>query len=123
MSFEEPEVSKVTDRRLGCVGVDLNVDHLALTEIDRFGNPIKVLRLNLNLYGKTKNQAKALIGDAVKTVVAYAKKAAKPIVIEKLDFQAKKRSLKGFNAKYSRMLSSFAYSHILEAILEKVANS
>ena len=38
-------------------------------------------------YGKSQHQAKALIGDAVASVVEYARNAGKPIVIEELDFR------------------------------------
>jgi IS605 OrfB family transposase len=47
-------------------------------------------------------------------------KLNKPIVIEKLDFQAKKRTLKLSNNKYiksrNKQLSSFAYSKVIELI-------
>ena len=43
------------------------------------------------------------------SVVDYARKAGKPIVIEKLDFRQKKAALEGESRRYSRMLSSFSY--------------
>ena len=57
-------------------------------------------------YGKSRRQAEAIIGDAVASVVEYARAAGKPIVIEKLDFRQKKAALEGESRKYSRMLSS-----------------
>ena len=63
-------------------------------------------------YGKNTNQAEALIGDAVASVVQYAREAGKPIVIEKLDFRQKKAALEGESRRYSRMLSSFSYGKI-----------
>lgn len=38
-------------------------------------------------YGKSRHQAEVITGDAVDRVVAYARKTAKPIVIERLDFR------------------------------------
>ena len=63
-------------------------------------------------YGKNTNQAEALIGDAVASVVQYAREVGKPIVIEKLDFRQKKAALEGESRRYSRMLSSFSYGKI-----------
>jgi len=106
----------VTKKELGIVGIDLNVDHLALTETDRSGNPVSVKRVPLSLYGKSTAQAKALIGDAAKAIVEQAKKQRKPIALEKLDFQNKKRSLDKSHPKQARMLSAFAYQRTLDAI-------
>ena len=87
---ELPDVEVTTDRRLGVIGIDLNADHLAVAETDSSGNFINAWRTPLVAYGKNTHQAEALIGDAVATVVHYAKEAGKPIVIEKLDFRQKK---------------------------------
>ena len=63
-------------------------------------------------YGKFQRQSEALIGDAVASVVEYAREVGKPIVIERLDFRQKKAVLEGESRKYSRMLSSFSYGKI-----------
>ena len=62
----------------------------------------------LVIYGKSQHLAGARKGDAVASVVRYARNAGKPIVIEKLDFRQKKAVLEGESRKYSRGLSSFA---------------
>ena len=102
----------VTDRRRGAIGVDLNADHLAVAETDASGNCINAWRVPLVTYGKNTNQAEALIGDAVASVVQYAREVGKPIVIERLDFRQKKAVLEGESHRYSRMLSSFSYGKI-----------
>ena len=112
-------VPVVTDRRLGAVGVDLNADHLAVAETDACGNSIKAFSVSLVTYGKTDYQAEALIGDAVASVVAHAKKAGKPIVIEKLDFRKKKSTLEGESRRYSRMLSSFSYGKVKACFMSR----
>ena len=109
---ELPEVEVTTDRRRGAVGVDLNADHLAVVETDASGNYVKAWRVPLVTYGKSNHQAEALIGDAVASVVEYARGAGKPLVVEKLDFRQKKAVLEGESRKYSRMLTSFAYGKI-----------
>ena len=107
----------ITKQELGAIGVDINVDHLAIAETDRYGNPIKSLVIPINIYGKTTNQALACIGDAVTKLVKISIDTKKPLVIEKLDFQKKKNALKeSDNPKYARMLSSFAYSSIIDSI-------
>ena len=113
------EVPVATDRRHGIIGVDLNADHLAVAETDASGNYLNAWRAPLVTYGKDTHQAEALIGDAVATVVRYAKEAGKPIVIEKLDFRQKKAVLEGESRKYSRMLSSFSYGKVKAYFLSR----
>ena len=85
----------MTDRHRGAVGVDLNADHLAVSETDAMGNYLNAWRVPLVTYGKSAHQAEALIGDAVAGVVAHAREAGKPVVIEKLDFRQKRAVLEG----------------------------
>ena len=106
------DVPVVTDHRRGAIGVDLNADHLAVAETDASGNPLHSFSVPLVTYGKSQHQAEAIVGDAVASVVAYAREAGKPIVIEKLDFRQKKAALEGEPHRYSRMLSSFSYGKI-----------
>ena len=116
---ELPEVAITTDRRRGAIGVDLNADHLAVANTDASGNYLKAWRVPLVTYGKNTNQAEALIGDAVASVVQYAREVGKPIVIEKLDFRQKKAVLEGESRRYSRMLSSFSYGKIKAYFLSR----
>ena len=106
------DVPVVTDKRRGAIGVDLNADHLAVCETDASGSYVNVFSVPLVTYGKSQRQAEAIIGDAVVSVVAYAREVGKPIVIERLDFRQKKASLEGESHRYSRMLSSFSYGKI-----------
>ena len=109
----------VTDQRLGAIGVDLNADHLAVAETDASGNCVNAWPVPLVTYGKNTHQAEAVIGDAVASVVSYAKEAGKPIVIEKLDFRQKKAVLEGESRRYSRTLSSFSYGKIKAYFLSR----
>ncbi len=103
-----------THKDKGVIGVDINTDHLAVVETDRFGNPIAKKTIPLNLYGKTKEQSLALIGDACAQVVGQAEQALKPLILEDLDFQKKKQSLRETcSPSQSRKLSSFSYQAIL----------
>ena len=109
----------VTDRRLGTIGVDLNADHLAVTETDRSGNFVNAFSVPLVTYGKSAHQAEALIGDAVAKVVDYARGRRKPLVIERLDFQHKRAALEGESPGRSRMLSSFCYGKVKAYLLSR----
>lgn len=84
----------VTKQEIGAIGVDVNVDHLAVVETDRFGNPIMSKIIPLDIYGKSSDQALACIGNAVANIIDICVACQKPIVIEKLDFQKKKTELR-----------------------------
>ena len=120
--FATTEIAKaavVTDRSLGAIGVDLNADHMAVTETDRSGNFVNTFSVPLVTYGKSAHQAEALIGDAVARVVEYARQARKPLVIERLDFGRKKAALEGESRGRSRMLSSFGYGRMKAYLLSR----
>ena len=77
-SVRHQPVPVVTERRLGAIGVDVNVDHLAVSETDFSGNWLRSWSVPLVTYGKSNRQAEALIGDAVAEVVARPVKRASP---------------------------------------------
>lgn len=114
VSTDVKPVKIITDKRLGAIGVDINVDHLAVTETDRNGNPVGYWTLPLPFRGKTSEQREAIIGDAVRDLVDICYKTKKPLIKEDLDFDKKKSELKKHNPEYCRMLSSFAYSLLHE---------
>ena len=109
----------VTDRSRGAIGVDLNADHLAVSETDGSGNYVRAFRVPLVTYGKSRHQAEALVGDAVAGIVEYAREVEKPIVLEKLDFRQKRAVLEGESPRYSRMLSSFSYARVKACFLSR----
>ena len=113
------DVPGVTEQRHGTIGVDLNVDHLAVCETDPSGNPVNSFSVPLVTYGKSRHQAEAIIGEAVAGVVAYAREVGKPIVIEKLDFRQKKAAMEGHSRRYSRMLSSFSYGKVKACFISR----
>lgn len=112
----------ITHKGNGVIAVDINSDHLAVAEIDRFGNLIQGFTIPLNLNETTTHQARALIGDASAQVIALCEKTQKPLVIENLDFQKKRMQLRERHVSYARMLSSFAYQSILNYLKSRGAS-
>ena len=108
---------KITHADFGAIGVDINVDHLAVAELDRYGNCVKHKKIPIILHGKNSHQIKALIGDAAKEVIDWCIQTKKPLVLEKLCFQDKKATLREeTSSKQSRVLSSFAYNAIIQSL-------
>lgn len=114
---EVPKPSQMT------LGIDVNVDHLAVALVDRDGNPKRSWTVPLALRGKSTEQREAIIGEAAVTVVSLAEENDAEIALEALDFGKKKREIGDANKRglpgekrYARMLSSFAYAQISTAI-------
>ena len=113
LSTELKAPPSVTRKENGVMGLDINGNHLALVEIDRFGNAIEKHTFPLALQNTTKDQARALIGDVSKQIIELCEQTQKPLVLEDLDFQKKKTQLRQKHKTYARMLSAFAYQSIL----------
>lgn len=105
-----------SDRRLGAIGIDLNADHLAVCETDRYGNPIASLTIPLVTYGLDRYQTQAQIGEAIKALMDFARDRGKPLAIEKLDFSAKKAALEAEGRRYAQMLSALVYDRIVATL-------
>ncbi|WP_338924680.1 hypothetical protein V0M98_34240 (plasmid) [Pseudomonas silesiensis] len=116
LSTDHDDVTVKSRRELGAIGLDLNANHLALAELDRFGNLIRAEKLPCHNYGKSTDQAKALVGDVAKAVAKRCAAAGKPLVLERLDFQARKKSLEEHHPRAARMLSGFYYSKMGSAL-------
>jgi IS605 OrfB family transposase len=117
-NLTKPELVSIEGN--GVIGIDLNANHIAYVETDRFGNLIHKNTLPWISYGKTHGQLKAITGDFCKKIVEYAKETKKPIVLENLDFKKKKLTLKEKgDAKFSRLLSGFAYSLFFVSLMAR----
>ncbi|HLY12143.1 MAG TPA: transposase [Planctomycetota bacterium] len=105
-----------TTRERGVLGVDLGPDRLAVVETDRAGNPVARKTVRLPLYRKTTAQARALIEATAAKIGAWAVRCGKAVVMEELDFEEKKAELRERGKGPARMLSSFAYGAMRDAI-------
>jgi len=105
-----------TRRDLGVVAADLNTDHVAVADLDRFGNLVGHREIPLDVHGMSAAQAQALIGAAVADLVLRAKAAGKPLAIEALDFRKKKAALRELGKSFAKTLSGFAFSLFQEMV-------
>ena len=104
----------------GAIGLDFNADHIAACRVDANGNPVDVKRIPLNPSGKTAGQCKQIIGDAVKAIVDWATQEKLPLVVERLDFVRKKKTLGQDRSpqgkRYARLLSGLAYATFFQTL-------
>ena len=114
VTTDMPYIEQTSRRYLGATGIDINEGCLVVSETDHCGNLVASKVISCVTYGKAAEQAMAIIGDAVKEIIAFALAAGKPIVIEKLDFSKKKAELEAENARHKRMLMSLSYSAIIQ---------
>jgi len=94
----------------------INADHLAVADVDRHGNLVHRLSVPCVTHDKTSAQRRDAVRVASKLVVAYAERAGKPLVREKLDFSRRKQELASMTSGRARQLSSFAYGGIQQAL-------
>jgi IS605 OrfB family transposase len=118
-TFNVPAPEKQTSLGRGALGVDLNADHVAVAETDRFGNFVDSFVIPFDLKGKTSEQSEAILGDIVAVISRQAEKSSKALVIEELDFEEKKKALREQPKGRRRFLSAFAYSQFQKAIRSK----
>ena len=109
-TFELLEVPILSKRKKGMLGIDLNPNVIGWSYCDSEGNLKEKGQIKFNVRDKTTNQTKAIIGDIVKELIDLSSHYLCPIVVEDLDFEKKKATMKDNGVKYSRMLSNFAYS-------------
>ncbi|MGM0901744.1 MAG: IS200/IS605 family accessory protein TnpB-related protein [Bacillota bacterium] len=100
----------------GMIGVDLNVDHIAWSNVNSIGQLIKSGTLNFSLEGKTSGQITKLIEIEAIALVDIAVRCNKPISLEKLDTTKSKVSGAYGNKKANRKMSMFAYKKLILAI-------
>ncbi|MHB1544965.1 MAG: IS200/IS605 family accessory protein TnpB-related protein [Gammaproteobacteria bacterium] len=120
--MDAPQPAVTTNIKSGVLAIDLNADHLAWAELDRFGNPVQTGNISCLTYGKTTEQAQAIIEAAAIKLSGYARQCQKPLVLEDLDFSRKKGQLTEVDGpRYARMLSSLSYRKTHAAITARAS--
>lgn len=113
-SLDIPVAPVITDLKKGAIGVDINAGFLSVAETDRHGNILNACNYQVPEVGQSANQREATRGNVIKAIMARCVAARKPLVLEWLDFQKKKRDLKVRAPESRRKLSALAYRAIYE---------
>lgn len=100
----------------GCVSMDMNYDHVALSDIDAKGNRTGEKVICFNVAGKTSGQVSDIIGRAMSEVGAYCADRHKCLVMEDIDTTVTKSGMKYGNKKRNRHASMFAYKKMASCI-------
>lgn len=119
-SMEVPEPPLVSySRHYGCIGIDINPNAIGVARTDRDGNLKSTKQIKFNLHSKRKNQQLAILHNVCNQIVDLCVENKCPLVLEKLDFTAKKAQMREKGTRYSRMLSYFSYGKITELLIQK----
>jgi IS605 OrfB family transposase len=112
VTVTRPVQAAVADFLKGCLALDLNEGHVARVRAAKDGSFVDYRRLDMVMSGKSTGQRRALLHDMADGLIKEAiVLGGLPIVIEKLDFSAKKARLREIgDARAARRISSFAYS-------------
>ena len=101
----------------GAIGVDQNLDHIAVGIIDRCGNPRDSFTIPFRPSENDAQQNRALIGAIAADIATLAEHLGVPIVSEKLDFKRKKAALKeSYGPKVNHRFSAFSYAGVANGI-------
>ena len=116
VEYELTEPETTITFKNGVIGVDTNVDHLAIAETDANGNLLKTDALYAPRMQFAKKDKRFYdIACLVNQIIDYARKTGKGIVFENLKF----RPDYSLNKKRNRMFSNFCYRKILELLEAK----
>jgi IS605 OrfB family transposase len=100
----------------GIIGIDCNVAHFAVSNINRKGQLISSHTLDFDIWNKSSNQINKIIEVEAIELVNIAVREDKPIAIEKLDTTTSKVSNRYGNKKANFKMSMFAYNKMISAI-------
>src|SRR5690606_11076009 len=106
------------DSSRGVLGVDLNVGHVSVTQIDAKGNPVRSWNFPCATHGLSSKQAQDVIRKVALRIARLSMSLGTlPVVSERLDFAGKKAALTtDHGPRYARMLSSFHYNQFDAAL-------
>lgn len=123
VSVELPPAQQVSrPRQYGCIGIDINPGSIGYAITDPDGNLLTHGQIKFDVSSKRRGQALATIADAVNQLILLALTYQVPIVVEKLEFFAKRAALRERGRRYARMLSNFAYCRLTEQLELQAGN-
>ena len=103
----------ISQKRNGCLGIDLNAETIDVVYVKRDGNLHSRIG-NFTLFSfpipsGTSGQVTAALRDIVAQIVLIAESYQCLVACENLDFSKKKAAMRHTGKKYNRMLSGFIY--------------
>lgn len=101
----------------GCVSMDINYDHVAISEIDKSGNRVGGETFWFDPELRTSGQISEEIGRIMAKVGRYCADKKKPLIMEDIDTTISKNGLRYGNSKRNAHASLFAY-HKMTACIE-----
>lgn len=112
---ENPDI--IIDFSNGAIGIDVNPDRVAISEITNDGNLIKSFSIvNNRMFFSSANKRDYEIGCIVKQVINYALQHNKGIVFENLKF---KKDFENQGRKFNRIKSNFVWKKLLTLLERK----
>ncbi|WP_129728365.1 IS200/IS605 family accessory protein TnpB-related protein [Ectobacillus funiculus] len=119
---EEPEHPHLNHAKAdGVIGVDVNYNHIAFSNVNGQGQLLSSSCLYFSLAGKRSGQiTKILEAEAIR-LVDIAVQRNKPIVLEALDTTLSKSAGRYRNRKQNRRMSLFAYKKMQDGIHSRAA--
>lgn len=116
--FEKHMNLPKTDTLYGAVGIDINVDHIALCETNMDGNIVLIKKYPIHKEN-TKNKRNEELYQLAIEIMEQCKSKKKSLVVEDLNFKQLKTRMLYRPKKENRTLSSFAYKKIIEKVERK----
>ena len=107
-----------TDTLYGAVGIDINVDHIALCETNKDGNIVLIKKYPIHKEN-TKNKRNEELYQLAIEIMGQCESKKKSLVVEDLNFKQLKTRMLYRPKKQNKTLSSFAYKKILEKLERK----
>ena len=118
----EPETPVTASLGGGCLSVDVNHGHWAVARLSPTGDKLEIYTIPCVTYGRGSAGTADAVRQAAADLVDMAKGLCLPVACEELDFAARKRGLADMGPRRARLLSSFAYSQMLDAIARACAH-
>jgi len=103
------DVPSVSSKQIGAIGIDLNAKSIDVSCVASDGNLKWSKTYKFNFDNLSNGQRQARLRDICVDIVKLAEVELCPIVIENLDFQKKKASMREQAKGYNRMLSQFCF--------------
>jgi len=112
---DNPET--IIDFSKGAIGIDINPDRVAISNISSDGNLIKSFTINNNrMFFSSTNKRNYEIGCIIKKIIKYAIDNNKGIVFENLKF---KKEFENQGRRFNRIKSNFTWKKLLTLLERK----